>query len=93
MEHQITSLKHLWKAVRPGGIYFCEDLQTSYIDSWGGSSMAAVGGDIMMGLVKELLDDLNEGHVGQKYDFSGDMLSVECMREICAFTKKREIVV
>jgi Methyltransferase domain len=90
MEHQITSLKHLWKAVKPGGIYFCEDLQTSYIDSWGGSSVTAVGPNIMMGLVKELLDDLNVGHVEQKYDFSTDILGVECMREICAFTKKWE---
>jgi hypothetical protein len=91
MEHQITSLKHLWKAVRPGGVYFCEDLQTSYIDSWGGSSVAAVGPDVMMGVVKELLDDLNVGYVEQKYGFSVDMLGVDCMREICAVTKKGEM--
>ena len=90
MAHQITSLKHLWKVIRPGGIYFCEDLETSYMESQGGSSKEAVGPNIMMGLIKELLDDLNVGHVPQKYDFSSDMLSVECMREICSFRKKEE---
>jgi hypothetical protein len=42
----------------------------------------------MMGVVKELLDDLH-GFVGQKYDFSTDMLGMDCMREICAWTKKK----
>ena len=36
MNQQITSLEVLWKAVVPGGIYFTEDLQTSYWESYGG---------------------------------------------------------
>jgi hypothetical protein len=87
MAQQITSLKHLWKTVKPGGMYFCEDLQTSYQAYWGGDP-AAVGTDNMMGVAKELLDDLH-GFVAQKYDFSTDMLGMDCMREICAWTKKK----
>lgn len=33
MKQQIVSLQNLWKAVVAGGIYFCEDLQTSYWES------------------------------------------------------------
>ncbi|KAI6819844.1 PLP-dependent transferase [Hortaea werneckii] len=36
MNQQITSLQYLWQAVKPGGIYFCEDLQTSYWENYGG---------------------------------------------------------
>jgi hypothetical protein len=86
MAQQITSLKHLWKAVKPGGMYFCEDLQTSYQAYWDGDPVA-VGTNNMVGVAKELLDDLH-GFVAQKYDFSADMLGMDCMREICAWTKK-----
>lgn len=33
MTQQRTSLETLWRAVLPGGIYFCEDLQTRYVPS------------------------------------------------------------
>lgn len=38
MVQQITSLEVLWPAVKKGGLYFCEDLQTSWWDAVGGDS-------------------------------------------------------
>ncbi len=37
MNQQITSLNLLWSAVKPGGIYLCEDTHTSYWSEYGGS--------------------------------------------------------
>ena len=34
MSEQQTSLKHFWKKLKPGGIYFIEDLQTSFNENW-----------------------------------------------------------
>lgn len=41
MDQQMTSLQTLWKAVRPGGTYFVEDLETSFLEAYGGGRAAA----------------------------------------------------
>lgn len=33
---QIKSLQSLWSTVRPGGVFFCEYLETSYLEKYGG---------------------------------------------------------
>jgi hypothetical protein len=38
MTQQKTSLNTLYEALKLGGIYFCEDLQTSYMEQYGGAS-------------------------------------------------------
>ena len=58
MNQQITSLEVLWKAVVPGGIYFCEDLQTSYWAAYGGDVTGSGKVRTMMGMIKELLVSL-----------------------------------
>jgi hypothetical protein len=35
-EHQMMTLVHLWKTLKPGGVYIVEDVETSY---WGRSSI------------------------------------------------------
>lgn len=92
MDQQITSLKTLWKAVLPGAIYFCEDLQRSYWEDYGGEKANTGRKRTMMGMMKELVDDL---HVGQgrhkrKHEVSVDMQGVDCMEEVCAFVKTGE---
>lgn len=45
-----------------------------------------------MSMIKELADDLNAptgGHARKHSSISNDMLSVDCMEEVCAFTKKK----
>ncbi|KAK1973315.1 hypothetical protein LZ30DRAFT_537188, partial [Colletotrichum cereale] len=36
MDQQMTSLRKLWSYLRPGVVYFAEDLQTSFLDAYGG---------------------------------------------------------
>ncbi|RMY68050.1 hypothetical protein D0863_07383 [Hortaea werneckii] len=90
MNQQITSLQYLWRAVKPGGIYFCEDLQTSYWENYGGDPSNSGKKTTMMGMVKELLDDLNVGPGGhaRKHEVSQEMQFIDCMEEVCAFVKK-----
>ncbi len=87
MNQQMTSLNTLFPIVKPGGIYFCEDLATSYLEGYG----ATEGQKTMMEMVGELLHDLNAGLWGapeRKNKVGEQMRSVECGEEICAFFKK-----
>lgn len=87
MEQQITSLERLFPIVKPGGMYFCEDLQTSYLASYG----ATPGAKTMMGVIQELLNDLNvnvDVAPPLQHEVGREMRSVECGEEICGFFKK-----
>lgn len=87
MQQQIISLNTLFDIVVPGGIYFCEDLATSYSPSYG----ATEGKKTMMMMISELLHDLNRNLGGappMKNEVSKEMRSIECGEEICAFFKK-----
>lgn len=88
MNQQIVSLETLWRAVVPGGIYFCEDLQTSYESVYEGDPEQK--GRTMMGMIKELEDDLNvvPAKTVRKHEVSRDMRWVDCQAEVCAFGKK-----
>ena len=56
MNQQITSLEMLFPAVKPGGIYFIEDLVTSYIGPYGGAPGAP--SFTTVGYIHEILEDL-----------------------------------
>ncbi|KAF4628041.1 hypothetical protein G7Y89_g10111 [Cudoniella acicularis] len=88
MEQQIHSLNILFDIVLPGGIYFCEDLGTSYDIAHGGNTP---GRKSMMQMIAELLNDLNTNiWLGptQINEVASQMRSLECGEEICAFFKK-----
>ncbi|CAG8961756.1 hypothetical protein HYFRA_00006299, partial [Hymenoscyphus fraxineus] len=90
MTQQITSLTTLFPIIKPGGIYFLEDLGTSYLSEYG----AVPGARTAMDMVTSLIHDLNADLGYNKHDgfrknaFSGDMRGVECGEEICAFFRK-----
>ncbi|PVH73791.1 hypothetical protein DL98DRAFT_606296 [Cadophora sp. DSE1049] len=88
MNQQITSFNKLFPIVKPGGIYFVEDLATSYQEGYGGTK----GSGTMMEMVQELLDDLNRNVGGPALKDGNtvgqEMRSLECGEEICAFFKK-----
>lgn len=87
MHQQMISLETLFPAVVPKGIYFCEDLATSYEEVYGGGPGKAT----MYGMIKDLLDDLNHDvsdRPAPKYAVDGAMRSIECGEQICAFLKE-----
>ncbi|KAK8061386.1 hypothetical protein PG994_007752 [Apiospora phragmitis] len=92
MNQQQVSLEMLWKIVKPGGMYFIEDLQTSFMTSYGGDGMGGKDPSkhTMSKLIYELLDDKLQGKDGQRHAISAEMRSIDCMREVCLFHKQEE---
>jgi hypothetical protein len=86
MNQQRASLKTLWPAIKPGGIYFIEDLATSYIAKYGGG---AIGSDTMMNDLKIMLDDINRApEVPITFPkVSNQVVSFEFTQEVVALTK------
>ncbi|KAF5004557.1 hypothetical protein FDECE_8947 [Fusarium decemcellulare] len=89
MEEQITSLDHLWKIVKPGGLYVIEDLRTSYSEEFfGDPSGRDTRKHTTTKYVYAVLDDLMAGWT--KKPVSRAVASIDCMPEICVLSKKRE---
>ena len=86
MKQQLTSLMHLWPTVRPGGIYVIEDLQTSYQEGYGGDPMTTGGTKhTTIKHLFQIVDDIMTGR--NSLPISRDVLSVDCMPEICTLRK------
>lgn len=90
MTQQITSLEWLWPAVKPGGMYFIEDLETSYLPNYGGDGSGGRDPNVhtTAKYIHDLVDDLNTDR--SRHNVSEDMRSIECMKQVCLFVKKEE---
>ncbi|KXJ87794.1 hypothetical protein Micbo1qcDRAFT_178865 [Microdochium bolleyi] len=90
MTQQKVSLEQLWKAVKPGGIYFLEDLQTSYMPDYGGDETLGKNPKrkTMMKYIYEMLDDKMRPDGTKHVELTSDLRGIDCQREICAFFKK-----
>ena len=80
MQQQITSFKALFPHVTPGGLYFIEDLRTSFSAPYGGTPDGR--GDTAAAFVGSLVIDL----IGVRTPFSG-LSTISCCDEICMFRK------
>ncbi|KAK8122122.1 hypothetical protein PG984_010792 [Apiospora sp. TS-2023a] len=91
MNQQQVSLEMLWKIVKPGGMYFVEDLQTSFMGVYGGDGTGGKDHSkhTMSKFIYELLDDKLEGD-GTRHGISAEMRGIDCMREVCMFHKKEK---
>lgn len=89
MAQQRTSLEGLWRAVRPGGLYVVEDLQTSYMAGYGGDESGGRDPAVptMAKFLYELIDDKLQPD-GTRHLLSSDVRGIECQREVCALFKK-----
>ncbi|ELR02268.1 hypothetical protein VC83_00635 [Pseudogymnoascus destructans] len=83
MEQQKTSIDILFDSVKPGGIYFVEDLETSYAAKYGGGQGVAT---TFVERVKASLDGMMLSKPTPY--FMAHVYSVDCMKEVCAFSKK-----
>lgn len=104
MAQQLISLQTLWRAVKPGGTYFVEDLETSYLEEYGGGRAAA---GTMVQLLQSMTEDLMypdarmqvyNVHEGQdeawrrkvQFDEVESVTHIDCSRQICAISKRRD---
>lgn len=61
----IASFRAYWEYLKPGGLYFVEDLQVSYHKDWAGHpdpKMKGNRGMTIMQFLKSFLDDVHYGH-------------------------------
>ena len=95
MNQQIVSLNHLFKIVKPGGVYILEDTQTSYSSDYGGGPRNVPDKTTLIGMVKEMVDDL-DSNVKTTSMTSGPIVhqvskyvqSIDAMEEVIAFNKR-----
>lgn len=97
MQQQMLSLQILWQAIAPGGLYFCEDLETSWMPEYGGESVVShgVADHTMLKMIQRLIEDMtypedNANWQRQVY-FSDveNLVHIDCSRQICAFEKRQ----
>lgn len=94
MQQQITSLNVLFPVLVPGGLYFVEDLETSFLEKYGGGPSGSNG--TTLSYIKSLIDTLFVGD-GSNVDDStiprsspllGIIRSIDCFSEICVLQRK-----
>ena len=86
MQCQIwTTFLKLWPQMKPGGLYFIEDLQVSRWDIYArGSSPICPEGTNVVDKTKEILDAIVHG---QEHETVKDVKFIFCQREACMLGK------
>ncbi|TAQ88965.1 hypothetical protein B7494_g2726 [Chlorociboria aeruginascens] len=87
MVQQKTSLDILWSSVKPGGLYFIEDLGTSYVPGFGGGWLKE---DTMMEDIKRVLDDINRMEPGVT-KYGKEVQKVVFVQEVVCLVKVGEV--
>ena len=93
MYQQRTSLAHLWDSVKPDGVYFIEDLATSYMTDYGGAVSVANGPkpNTFMEDLKSILDSVNDiggqDHYPKQPPFAKQVVNFEFVPNLVALTK------
>ncbi len=86
MEQQITSIEHLFPALRVGGVYLVEDCHTSYWDSFGGGRHRD---GTFIEWTKARLDDLHRYHEREPVDpvWTDLVDGIHCYDSVVVFEK------
>ena len=85
MTQQLISLQQLLPTVKSGGLYFIEDLQTSYMPSFGGGYLLNT---TTIEFIKRLVDDLQETTMEKSTSLVYSILSIDIGSKICAIKLK-----
>ncbi len=89
MNQQIVSFQELWSALKPGGVYVIEDLQTSYWANYGGGFRKA---GTTVEYIKQQIDtfysEIPRSGFKPEDSFLWEIHSTHCWHELCAFVKK-----
>ena len=95
MHQQIASYEALWHAVKRGGFYVIEDINTSFKTRYGGGRRPNCTGATATNLVKTLTDRVHampvKGHPGKYLEdaqFQSPVARVDCHHFICFITKR-----
>ena len=89
MQQEMKSFQHLWKYLRDGGVYSCEDLSTNYLERFSG----AYKGDTFVEFSKNRIDDVNYLHISDsRYNvsaFAGEISAIHYHEEIMFIEKQK----
>jgi len=88
MKDQKASFLHLYPQMHPEGVYFVEDLHTSYWEEFGGGLQNP---ETFIELAKEFLDHLNARHTRgalEPTNFSAQTHSLHSYDSVCVFERK-----
>lgn len=103
---QVASLEMLWKTVNPGGVYFCEYLETSYLEKYGAGKAASNAKGTMVQHLHKMMEDLMYPDPNlEAYHLKGmgllwprkvqfeeveSIKHIDCERQICAVLKRAD---
>ena len=85
MTDQKTSFYNLISLVRSGGIYVIEDLETSYVKSYGGGYLKP---STTISFLKTFIDELQPSSPNKTIPIANKISSMEVGDSICFFTLK-----
>lgn len=86
MAPTIESFHLLWPHLKPGGIYAIEDLETSYIDTWGGSA-EWYAPNTSVRFLTDLINGLNDAPGHEMTEVERQIESIDCYRNL-AFIRR-----
>lgn len=83
--HIWTSFLKLWPVLKPGGLYFIEDMQVARKERYQGASSPVCDKSL---IVPEKLKEMIDGLIYESPDTEGDVKFIFCQSEACVIGKR-----